>query len=178
MLKVLQNPKTQKYLEFKNYILHSDHFPWYYKLRATPNINVEKGYIDVDYFTHTFLNRPEKKGYPISYSDFTEIVVEICKEIMDFNNISLVTLLRLNANFLNPFFKTLNTLPHFDHDYKHKNMLIYLTGSGGNTIVEGEVHEPQEDDVIIFQGKHYAQTPISERRVVLVGTFIDRETVN
>lgn len=176
MLKVLQNPKTQKYLQFKEYILHSSLFPWYYRSHSTPGTNEKKvGHFDVGFFSHTFLNRAEEKGYPNAFSDFTEIAVEICKEIMDWNKLSLITLLRLNANFLNPYFKTVNTIPHVDHNYKHKNLLIYLTKAGGNTIVEDEVHEPQEDDVIIFQGKHYAQTPISERRVVLIATFIDEE---
>ena len=64
------------------------------------------------------------------------------------------------------------TLPHTDHDFPHKNMLIYLTDAGGSTFVEGEEFAPEEDDVIIFQGEHWHELPKQKRRVVLVMTYI------
>lgn len=176
MLKLVENPKTPRYLEFKEYLLNSLDLPWYYMEQSTPKLHKEK-YVDIEFFSHVFLDRAEEKGYPVSCSKLTERAVEVCKEIIDWNKIQLITLLRLNANFISPYFRVVNTVPHLDHSYNHKNLLIYLTKAGGNTIVENESHDPKEDDVIIFQGKHYAQTPISERRVVLVATFIDEEMV-
>ena len=35
-----------------------------------------------------------------------------------------------------------------------------------------EVHIPQEDDIILFTGEHYMQTPRDKRRVILVATMI------
>ena len=64
------------------------------------------------------------------------------------------------------------TQPHMDHEFPHKNMLIYLTDAGGSTIVEGEEFAPEEDDVIIFEGMHWHKLPKKERRVVLVMTYI------
>ena len=64
------------------------------------------------------------------------------------------------------------SVPHEDHEYPHKNMLIYLTDAGGSTFVEGEEFAPEEDDVIIFEGIHWHELPKQKRRVVLVMTYI------
>jgi len=155
--------------------LTSSYFPWYYKKDSTPKADRIKDHVDISFFSHVFLDRAEYNGYPVSYSSKVQEVVDVFREIMVHNCIHPITLLRLNANLVYPYPTVVNTLPHFDHHFKHKNIIIYLTGAGGNTIVEGEVHEPQEDDVIIFEGEHYHQTPVSVRRVVLVATFIDEE---
>ncbi len=35
-----------------------------------------------------------------------------------------------------------------------------------------EIRIPQEDDIILFTGEHYMQTPRDKRRVILVATMI------
>ena len=67
-----------------------------------------------------------------------------------------------------------------DHTFPHFNFIVYLTNSGGNTIVEEDTHEPIEDQPIIFTGWHYMQLPKKERRIVLVATIfpLDEENLN
>ena len=47
-----------------------------------------------------------------------------------------------------------------------------MTSSGGETFVEGEKFDPKEDDVIVFEGRHYMKRPIKDKRIVLVATFM------
>ena len=63
------------------------------------------------------------------------------------------------------------TNPHTDHSFKHVNLLIYLTDNGGKTFVEGEEHEPSEDDVILFTGEHFFELPKKGRRIVIIATL-------
>ena len=78
----------------------------------------------------------------------------------------------LNATHPHPEQTSLKTSLHNDHNFPHKNMLVYLTDAGGSTFVEGEEFAPEEDDVIIFQGEHWHELPKQKRRVVLVMTYI------
>ena len=59
----------------------------------------------------------------------------------------------------------------FWHHFPHKNILLYLTDTGGKTFVEEEYHDPKEDDVIIFSGNHWAELPKTGRRIVIVNTI-------
>ena len=49
---------------------------------------------------------------------------------------------------------------------------MYFTDAGGSTFVEGEEHNPKEDDIILFTGEHYMETPADNRRVILVATMV------
>ena len=173
MLKVLQNPKTQEYINLKNHILSED-FPWYFRKESTKIYSED--YVNISFFSHIILERAEDgDGHAQSCSNLSNKATLVIKEILSENNINLITFLRMNVNLVYPYPTVVNTVPHFDHPYKHKNVLVYLTSAGGKTIIEGEEHDPQEDDVVVFQGEHYHQTPVSERRMVLVATFIDEE---
>ena len=58
-----------------------------------------------------------------------------------------------------------------DHTYPHQNIIMYHTDSGGRTFVEDGEHDPKEDDVILFSGRHHMELPKEKRRVVSVGTI-------
>ena len=78
------------------------------------------------------------------------------KEILEFNDIKIKGLYRINANLTFPTAPLLPSIPHVDHDFPHENILIYLNDTGGDTVVDGEHYSPHEDDVITFGGeKHY-----------------------
>jgi len=84
---------------------------------------------------------------------------------------------RINANAVHPVESNILTVPHNDHEFPHKNMLIYLTNTGGDTIVfdeGGKKHHftPVEDDIVVFEGLHCMVPPKSGRRVVLVATYL------
>ena len=63
--------------------------------------------------------------------------------------------------------------PHVAHTFPHKNLIVYLNDAGGKTFVGDEVHDPKEDDVVIFSGIHNNERPKNTRRVVLVATYGD-----
>ena len=91
------------------------------------------------------------------------------------NNMEISCLYRANANLLPPpssFLKSKRTMEHVDHNFPHKNLLIYLTNAGGRTIVGNEAHDPKEDDIVMFPGfMHCVETSHTKNRVVLVATF-------
>ena len=174
MIKSLINPKTQLYLDFKKFVLSGD-FYWSYNSDMTYQDPPNSNYTNIFYYSHMFLMRPGNNPFrfPKNNSDHLEFAAQVFLEIFKHNEIEINSFLRINANCVHPYSNILNTVPHTDHDYDHKNALIYLTNSGGCTVVENNVYDPKEDDVIIFGGEsHYHQTPRQDRRVVLVATFI------
>jgi hypothetical protein len=173
LIKKLHNPKTKLYYDFKHHIL-SEEFPWFYLEHSTPNLFSEN-YSNVPFYSHSFLLRPEDTQFklPEKFSDFVDTAHQIFLEILHFNRIPVNCFFRMNANCVQPTREVLNTVPHIDHPFEHNNLIVYLTSSGGSTIVGNESHSPNEDDVILFGGEtHYIQTPQEKRRVILVATFV------
>jgi hypothetical protein len=169
-MKLLENPKTEAYHELKSLVLSSS-FPWFYQNQSTENNSIN--YSNVPFYSHGILIRPEASGYPVKNSPHADLAVKVALEILTHNNIDYYTLLRINANCLHPFKTTLSTVPHVDHPYKHRNLLLYLTDAGGDTIVEEQKHTPKEDDALLFEGLHYGQSPMENRRINIIVTFLD-----
>ena len=101
---------------------------------------------------------------------------------MDFNKIDFASYLRISLNCVHAEDEVYNSLPHIDHQYPHGNVIMYFTDSGGKTFCESksagvyDYHDPSEDDIILFSGKHYMQSPIKGRRVILVTTILPLNT--
>ena len=185
-MKQLINPKTDLYEELKSYIL-SHHFPWYYidsgVVDETQTLKTDSvvpfmdtgRYDNPPLVSHTFLSRPTSK-VPYSHPTCSKLVEvdEEFKEIFSHNKVDINCFYRINANLVHPPFPggRTETFPHVDHSFPHNNILIYLPGAGGKTICGKYKHDPQEDDIITFTGKHYHQLPHKEKRVVLVATYI------
>ncbi len=170
----LVNPKTQSYLEFKDLVL-SLVFPWYWNSTIGDLSLKVEGYHNLGHYGHVFLERPEqvRNRVPRQTSEHLDKVSDIIAEILQFNNIELNSFLRISANCVHPSSDILNSTPHVDHEFDHKNILLYLTSAGGSTVVKDEIFNPNEDDVIIFGGEtHYMQTPKKDRRIILVATFV------
>lgn len=173
MLEVVQNPKTQSYQQLKSFVFSSE-FTWFWFENSTPHYKETKDHIDIPFYAHTVLERPELNEYqiPLVKSALYQNVIPILKEIFDFNQIKYNCFLRIGFNCVHPMSKVYKTVPHLDHHtIKHKNILIYLNESDGDTIVESKTSSPREDKVIIFSGNHYHITPTKNRRIVLVATF-------
>lgn len=172
-MQILSNPITSTYLNFKKDLL-SANFPWFWGENTTPNTDFDKSkYSNVSCYSHTFLCRPEEnKKYPTANSNYLDTISIVFKEILDFNNINLNTFMRINANCTHPYPNILSSVPHLDHTFTHKNIIIYFTNSGGDTFVNENRHSPKEDDVLLFEGIHYYQTPLKNRRIISVATFI------
>jgi len=173
----LENPKTSLYFDFKNHIL-SGMFPWYWFESVdnpnTPKYDKEK-YTNISFYSHGFLMRPQDNHmYPNPVSSSAEKVSFMIQQILEHNNIELNCFLRIGANCVHPQSnsKVVSSIPHVDHYFPHKNLIIYFTDAGGKTIVGDTSFDPEEDDVFLFEGEHYMQTPSEKRRIVLVSTFI------
>ena len=95
----------------------------------------------------------------------------VVNEILDYNNIKYKFFLRSNANCVHADRDVQLSEPHVDHEFPHINVIVYLTNTGGKTYCEDEFHDPKEDDVILFTGKHWMERPNIGRRIILVNTL-------
>ena len=169
MIQQINNPCTSNYLKAKEVIL-SNQFNWGYY----PSTIEDSESKDVPFYVHSFLDRPvpSKKIFHPEVKDKNLYSMSmVLEEITAANNIQINVLYRLAANAVHPLPESVATPKHRDHPFPHLNMLIYLTTAGGSTVCEDDIHEPKEDDIIIFEGNHYHYSPVSERRVVIVATF-------
>ena len=134
--------------------------------------------VDLPFYCHSFMKRPEQYGYPvIDNPQETHGVVEMLSQIPNKTKFHLIVLLGC-VNAVQPQKDVTASIPHVDHTFAHGNLIMYLNNAGGSTFVKNEmsykdeVHIPQEDDIILFTGEHYMQTPRDKRRVILVATMI------
>ena len=168
MIQVLKNPKTFTYLEFKKFVL-SKQFSWTY------NVSTNMGF-----YSHVFLQRPESRRYTVPNSSVVNENLQILSEIIDHNGLYKnipYFFLRSNANVTHPDSGRQYSDPHVDHsDIPHSNLIVYLTDTDGDTIVENDRHSPKEDDVVLFTGEHYMQRPTKGRRVILISTIFGELT--
>ena len=172
-IKVLKNPKTDYYLQFKSQILSMD-FPWFF----SPT-NTTKGWDPYDnfgFYFHSMLVRPiPNNPYPRQNSNYLEAAIHTIQEIFDFNDIKFDTFLRICANAVHPTQSRLLSVPHQDHEnLPHKNLIIYLSDcDGGETNVEGDEFFGKEDDIITWDSQHHNyRPPLTQRRIVLVATYL------
>ncbi len=172
-IKVLRNPFISEpfYKKFKDYVL-SEQLDWHYQ-----QYDVSEDKSAMPHYTNTLLGRPEndidfcRYPHPIS-----RLVVDACtliQKVLEFNQVRYNSFLRISVNCVHPQPKVISSESHRDHDFPHKNCIIYFTGAGGKTFVEDEKYDPKEDDAILFDGiNHYMQSPLKERRIILVSTFV------
>lgn len=184
-MKILKNPQSINYINFKKWATGTECM-WSYIPSSTAgddsDTNVKGKQKDLPFYTRTILKRPENKyRYSrLEHADTNEThgVIDVLNEILEFNDIGVSSYLRISLNCVHPEKEVYNTLPHTDHQIPHGNIIIYLTDAGGKTFVESEdnsecydAHDPHEDDIILFSGKHFMQNPLDKRRVILVATI-------
>ena len=107
---ILKNPKTDKYLQFKKFIL-SKEFAWRYNIST-----------NMDFYSHVFLQRPELNGYSESHSKWTNQNLIVMSELMDYNGLYKdlpYFFLRSNANATHPDAGHQYSDPHIDHPNKN-----------------------------------------------------------
>lgn len=174
----LKNPKTPLYEEFKEWVINGPGFSW---------LKMNTGYVggpsegNFEFFSHPFLQRPELHMYSLPVCPNLVQLIEIYTQLIEANPDKLTErsfVLRANANLVGPAVNKDETrsLLHTDHEFEHQNLIMYLTDAGGNTYVEGECFEPQEDDIVLFSGEHYCIRPEKKNRVVLVLTLFNYDT--
>ena len=190
MIIKIQNPLTDTYYNFKNYVTSQNcDLGWLYartfagteeqrKLSVVPEGFKEEEFGVQDYFTHGILVRPEFKRHTFRVSDLASGVLEMFDEIVSTGQFTdKAFFLRSSLNLTLPYTGGPQrfSIPHTDHEFEHTNMVTYLTDAGGKTYVEGEAFDPQEDDIIFFKGEHWNEMPLKKNRIVLVSTLFTWE---
>jgi hypothetical protein len=175
MITKLKNPKTPLYKEFKEWVINGPGFTWTKMNTAYEGGPVEGNF---EFFSHPFLQRPELNMYSLPVCPNLVELIEIYTQLIEANPDKLTNksfVLRANANLATPFINKNEdrSFLHYDHDFEHQNIIMYLTDAGGNTYVEGECFEPQEDDIVLFSGEHYMIRPEKKNRVVLILTIFN-----
>lgn len=156
---------------------------------------IDDKYQNVSYFSHVVIQRPKEVEYtnenicqfigadpgiiPKIRSNSFELYVEPFLIDLIISNCKNKLLeyrcpLRINFNMTFPQGGSKPSIPHVDHNFPHKNMLIYFTDTGGDTIIGGDNFTPKEDDIIVFNSDwlHCHKPPENGRRVVMVMTFM------
>ena len=139
---------SKKEIDFlNNYIVNSDVFPWY----VLPRPVSEK----YPCMNHVLLPRYDYKnntGFKINsglYEPMLNIVEGICKK----HRITIKRILRAQFN-LTWKFKGKYSTPHFDHDFPHKNVIIYLNKfTKGSTYLFKETYNDKKAKTIIKEMK-------------------------
>ena len=134
---------------------------------------------DLAFYSHGFLQGPSPmhKFYSNPNSEYLEYVEPVIGQIFEINKINPQVVYRINANAVHPVDGNVLTVPHYDHEFPHKNLLVYFTDVGGDTIAFDEhckkhVFTPKEDDIVVFDGLHCMVPPKKGRRVILVVTYL------
>ena len=150
-------------------------FPFYYTPSALDGD-------DIGYMSHTILRRPELRlegddGINSKHYDFfKEILISFCQK----NKISLNKALRICVNLTLPSLKKSSGV-HVDHDFEHKQLILYLTDNeeACTHVLEDDKEtviksiKPEKYKAVCFSNKfHYVDLPKQKRRVVVVFTFI------
>ena len=155
-------------------VLNKD-FPYYFQAGAVSL--KQKDF----YFSHKVLNRLEDSEDHskaintniTTYHSTLDILKNFTNSIGEKPN--FFTRIGYNLTFNNGFDKC---EPHQDHDYDHKQMIIYLNDSDAKTCIvnKGKIVKeitPKTGKGICFNNlPHYAEFPKSGARLVLVATFI------
>ena len=171
MIRSLENPKTDEYINFKNFVL-SNQFNWFYW--GFNVITDDKNHDNFPFYSHGLITRPTSEClYPKAVSPYSEVAHQVVSQVFDANNIDVSVIYRMNINSVTPTKSNKYSPIHVDHPFPHKNLLIYLTDpAGGETVCGENNYTGKEDDVIIFEGEHYYRPPKEGRRIVLITTFL------
>ena len=128
---------------------------------------------------HPIQLRIENTNYiPKPTSHLYHLVMKIIYRFCFEKNIDFQMVCRSAINYSHPR-DGLFYLPHTDHDYEHKNILIYLNDSDGDTVfwnnerVEIKRVSPKKGRIVIFDGNimHSTDAPKEKERLVLVTTI-------
>jgi len=166
----LKNPLTKNYLELKNIIL-GNNFPWFWDTQTKYSEDDDR-YDNFPIYFHSFLYRPTSERFYSQPSSYCDLVHGVVVEILKYNNIDFDVIYRMAANCTHPTEKNLGGPIHRDHNFSHRNLIVYLNNfKGGDTWCEGKTYNGKENDIITFEGNHNFYPPLKKRRVILVATY-------
>jgi len=172
----LRNPLRESYQTFKE-LVNGQEFPWYYYEHSVEGKNDD--FDNLPFYGHTILARPGYGDalYSTPMSPYIELANLVLSDIFEYNNIDVNVVHRINVNCTH-WSSDLPSVPHVDHDFPHKNLVVYLSGFDfGETCLwkDGKCvsrYIPVEDGIITFEGLHNIEQPrVGCRRIVLVATY-------
>jgi hypothetical protein len=168
-----ENFLKDNHKEFINNVILTDKFPFYWNSSAVKDD-------DLGFLVHNILIRPESriKGDNGINSSAYDIFCEMLNCFTKKHNINFNEVLRISVNL------TMNvglekSKIHKDHNFPHKQLLIYLNDfEGGSTVILNDdktvfkITNPKKFLGVCFgQRDHYANLPKKGRRLVAVFTF-------
>ena len=183
----LKTPNTDNYKAVKEFVLGTEISWQWYSDQVYDADSVDNSKWNTEgFYSHCLLSRPksdktdDSPPFPLPQSDHLPLVTAMIQDILEVNpSLKFNYIHRMNINCTH-YTESENhkiSVPHRDHEFPHKNMLIYFTDSGGGTHLTDaygnvlETHEPQEDDIVVFEGWHAMHMPKRGRRIVCVVTF-------
>ncbi len=164
MITKLENPLSDSYYALKE-LVGTEIFPWF---------RLKGNHHSPDYFSHKLLTRPgggEEHLFPTIASEYLKSFADLLYSVFDLNAIEVKCIYRMSVNLVMPSTNSHSPL-HVDHSFPHRNIIMYLTDAGGDTVVNDEVYSPKEDDIIMFEGEHYHHFPMKDARIVFVATYL------
>ena len=171
---------SKKNLHFiENGILNSN-FPYYWNENQCYNEDGSPD--DTGFLCHTVVKRPElrSKNEPFFNSSLGEHFVDILNSFCKKNKIKYKEILRIAVNFTFNV-GTNKSLIHNDHDFFHKQLLVYLTDNKNaptfllskdkNKLIK-KVNPKKYRGFMFEDCPHYMQMPEKGKRIVIVFTFV------
>jgi len=146
--------------------LLSNHFPLYW---TDHQVFPDKR----PYLSHAFLLHDKKTNTSTINSTVYDRVLDILKTFCLKNSIPFNKCFRANLNITFPLPSKEGKF-HKDHKFKHKQLIVYLNNSNGDTILKhaGRIKFKKYRGICFDDQKHYAETPSTKKRAILVFTFI------
>ena len=173
-MRKLTNPLSDTYYSLKDLVLGYD-LPYHFLSNSNIREETEEGHEGTGFWSHVVIERPyDFQPLPIIQSKHCETFVRFFIELASTNGLPYISLMRVNVNVQYPKENGLPTIPHVDHPFPHKVLLIYFTSAGGDIVSKdaGKSHTPMEDDIILLEGTHFNYPPLRDRRVAAVMTYI------
>jgi len=166
---------TDNQINYISEIIESEKTPFYFAPRATKHGG------DSAHFVHHAITRPEDGSHQpgIENSSEAPFFKNILNTFCNKHSIKYQTIYRAVMNITFPNDKIDKVPAHIDHDFPHRQLLIYLNNSDGNTVIldyEENIFksiEPEQYKGIMFDStKHYHFFPTRSWRGVILITFI------
>ncbi len=153
-------------------IMADSNFPYYMSSSHQENL-------EYPYLSHIVLKRPEERNHKDFNSPYANLFLNILKEFENKNNIKVNQLLRIAINLTFNFGKK-NSFTHKDHEFDHKQLIIYLNDCDKNakTVILNDDKKiikkitPEKFKGVLFDScHHYMIYPKKGYRVIAVYTF-------
>jgi hypothetical protein len=168
--------------DFIETMVLNDSFPWFkapYQTENPVDPRVAARVVNSPFFSHVLMRRSEtqgQEGHTNSqyYRHFKDIFTGWC----EMNNVTVNTIYRACVNLVYPAPGEFS-VPHQDHDWPHKNWIMYLNDSRAHTVLFNDEYQiiqwikPEKFECCMFDGViHAHEFPKGmEQRMVVVFTF-------